>query len=226
MNFPSPQSADETNMTPGGHATRRNPAAGLRLRGSARRAVRPRAAWRALAGAAVVLLALLGGTGTAQAHDSLESTFPANGATVATMPRAVTLTMSNTPAAIGAEIKVLDAGGTNWAVGAVSVLDNVATQQVKPGAPAGKYTVEWRLVSSDSHPVGTGQNFTFTTKAAASPGAVAGPAQPAQQVSEAAAPPVADSGGIPWSVVGLIGVLVVVVVAMVVVARRRLGQAD
>lgn len=223
MNFPVPRRPDETNMTP-----RR--LAGWEERGVAdarRVAVRRRgasAAWRALAGAAVVLLALLGGPAAAQAHDQLDATSPAQGSTVDTAPRAVTLTMSNTPAAIGAQVKVLDAGGANWAFGAVSVLDNVATQELKPGAPAGKYTVDWRLVSSDSHPVeGT---FTFTAKAAAGAGAVAGPAQSAQQVSEAAAQPVADSGGIPWSVFGLIGVLVVVVIAMIVVARRRLGQAD
>lgn len=215
MNFSAPQSADETNMTPGGLVAGQGPAWAARLHRAA-------GAWRALAGAAVVLLALVGGSGAAQAHDSLEGTSPVTGSTVATMPGAVKLTMSNTPAALGAQVKVLDASGSNWAVGPVSVLDNVATQNVKPGAPAGKYTVDWRLVSSDSHPVeGT---FTFTAKAAA--GAAAGPAQSGQQVSEAAAPPVADSGGIPWSVVGLIGVLVVVVVAMIVVARRRLGEAD
>ncbi|MCU6480564.1 copper resistance protein CopC [Arthrobacter sp. A2-55] len=181
--------------------------------------------WRALAGAAVVLLALLGGSGAAQAHDSLEATSPADGSSVATAPHVVTLTMSNTPAAIGAEVKVLDASGTNWSEGAVSVLDNVATQAVKPGAPAGKYTVQWRLVSSDSHPV-EGQ-FTFTAKAAAAgSAAVAGPAESIQAPSAAAAQAAPDGGGVPWSVFGLMGVLVVVVVAMVVVARKRLKASD
>ncbi|WP_371130790.1 copper resistance protein CopC [Arthrobacter sp. SDTb3-6] len=212
---PVPPRADETNMTPRGLAAGQKPVRVVRHRG---------AAWRALAGAAVVLLALLGGPAAAQAHDQLDATSPVQGSTVAAVPQAVTLAMSHTPAAIGAEVKVLDAGGTNWASGPVSVLDNVATQPLKSGAPAGKYTVEWRLVSSDSHPVEGA--FTFTARAGSSAGAVAGPAHSAQQVTEAAAQPAADSGGIPWSVFGLIGVLAVVVIAMVVLARRRLNQAD
>ncbi|GAA4662030.1 copper resistance CopC family protein [Arthrobacter cryoconiti] len=181
--------------------------------------------WRALAGAAVVLLALLGGSSVAQAHDSEEGSSPASGSTVATMPENVSITMTNTPAAIGAEIKVLDAAGTNWSQGSVSVLDNVASQRVRVGAPAGTYTVQWRLVSSDSHPVE--DEFKFTTTASGSgSGAVAGTAQAIQVVTEAAAEKAPDTGRVPWSVVGLAGVLVGVVIALVVVAKRRLGADD
>ncbi len=220
MDYPFPPRANETNMTPAGVSALRGPAPVRRRRVE-------RVLWRALAGAAVVVLALVGGSTAAQAHDQLDATSPADGSTVAAVPTKVTLTMSNTPATIGSQINVMDASGTNWSDGGVQVLDNVATQPLKPGAPAGKYTVSWRLVSSDSHPVEGG--FTFTAAAAGaagSAGAVAGPAQSAQQVSEAATQPVPDSGGVPWSVYGLIGVLAVVVVAMIVVARRRLGAAD
>lgn len=218
MNFPSELRTNETNVTPARVAVRKRTAIAGRVRGS-------KVLWRALAASAVVLMALVGGSTAALAHDQLDGTSPADGSTVASMPEHVTLTMSNTPATIGSQINVVDASGTNWSQGGVSVLDNIATQQLKPGAPAGKYTVKWRLVSSDSHPVeGV---FTFTaTAGGASSGAVAGPAQSAQQVSEAASQPAPDSGGIPWSVFGLIGVLVVVVVAMIVVARRRLGSED
>ena len=42
----------------------------------------------------------------------------------------------------------------------MSIVDNHVTQDVKPDAPSGKYTVVWRVVSSDGHPIeGT---FTFT----------------------------------------------------------------
>ncbi|WP_258066685.1 copper resistance CopC family protein [Arthrobacter sp. GMC3] len=182
--------------------------------------------WRALAGAAVVLMALLGGSGAALAHDAVEGTAPADGSSVATVPEKVTVTLSNTPASIGSQINVVDASGTNWSAGTVEVLDNVATQQLKPGAPAGKYTVQWRLVSSDGHPIEGQFVFTAAAAAGAGSGAVAGPLQSVQEVSPAATAKTPDSGGVPWSVFGLVGVLVVVVVAMVVVAKRRLGADD
>lgn len=190
--------------------------------------------WRAMAAAAVVLVALLGGSGPALAHDVLEGTAPADGSSVATMPAKVTITLSNTPASIGSQINVVDESGTNWSDGAVSVLDNVASQQLKAGAPAGKYAVQWRLVSSDGHPI-EGQ-FAFTALApsagtgavenSSGPSAVAGPVQAVQEPSPAAAEKAPDSSAVPWSVFGLVGVLIVVVIAMVVVAKRRLGAAD
>jgi len=181
--------------------------------------------WRALAGAAVVLVAMFGGAAAASAHDSVVGTSPANGSTVATMPDTVQVTMSEPPAAIGSVIEVLDAKGANWADGAVDVLDRVATQKLKAGAPAGDYTVKWRLVSSDSHPVEN--QFTFKALAASGgTGPVAGPVEPGQQVKAPVPEQVQNSGGIPWSVFGLAGVLVVVVVAMLVIARRRLGSQD
>lgn len=173
------------------------------------------------------MMALLGGQVAAQAHDSLESTLPVDGSVVESMPAQIALTMSNTPAAIGAQIQVLDQAGADWSQGKVEVLDNVATQAVKGGAPAGKYTVKWRLVSSDSHPIES--QFTFTTKTAAAGsagGAVAGPAQSINAVSEQATPNAPVTGGVPWSIYGLIAILVVVVIAMVVVTRRRVTAAD
>ncbi|MGO4383608.1 copper resistance CopC family protein [Specibacter sp. RAF43] len=199
------------------------PGAAAGTRAAAARATGARVLWRALASAAVVLVALTGGSSVALAHDSEVSTSPANGATVATMPEHVTVTMSDTPAAIGAEIKVLDAAGTNWSEGRVGVLDAVATQQVKPGAPAGTYTVQWRLVSSDTHPV-EGE-FAFTTTASGS-GAAAGPVQSLQQTQIPVAEQAPVTGGVPWSIFALIGVLVVVVAALLVVARRRLKLDD
>ena len=101
----------------------------------------------------------------------MESTSPAAGATVPTPPASVSLTLSNHPLALGTQIKVNDAAGTNWADGAVEIVDNVASQKLKTGAPAGAYTVQWRVASSDGHPIeGT---FTFTAAAGATAAAAA-----------------------------------------------------
>ncbi len=93
------------------------------------------------------VLLLFSSTPGAFAHDAVTGTSPSDGATVPNVPAEIEISMSNTPAVIGSEVQILDAGGTNWAAGGVEVLDTVATQQVRPGAPAGSYTVKWRFVS-------------------------------------------------------------------------------
>lgn len=117
------------------------------------------------AGAILALAAaLLLGAPAAQAHDVLEASSPANGATVQTVPAEVVLTFDHTPIGVGTEILVKDPTGTNQAEGPAKIVDNNVTQPLKPGAPAGTYTVVWRVVSSDSHPIeGT---FTFTANGA------------------------------------------------------------
>lgn len=188
---------------------------------------------RLLAGLLGALLVVMGASGAALAHDSVTGTSPANGTTVATVPQTIEISMSNTPATIGSQVLVLDQAGTNWAQGDVTVLDAVASQAVRPGAPAGRYTVKWRLVSSDSHPVEGEFSFTATA-AGAAPGAVAqtapaigaGPVASVSAVPEVAADAVTDTSAVPWSVIALMVVLVGLVVAMVLAARRRLSSED
>lgn len=187
---------------------------------------RQRALWRVLTAALAALLLLFGSSGAALAHDAVTGTSPENGASVESVPAAIEITMSNAPAVIGSQVLVLDEAGHNWAEGGVEVLDNVASQAVRPGAPAGEYTVKWRLVSSDSHPI-EGE-FSFTSMTSATAGAVvgSGPIASVQAQPEQAPQTVQDESAVPWSVIGLIAVLLGLIVALVVVARRRLSNED
>ncbi|HEY9357098.1 MAG TPA: copper resistance CopC family protein [Arthrobacter sp.] len=185
----------------------------------------------AVLGSFVLAAAMLGLAAPASAHDAAESSSPAQGATVATPPEQVSVTFSNKPLGIGSQFSVKDAAGTEWADGAVEIVDNVASQKLKAGAPAGAYTVSWRVVSSDSHPIeGT---FAFTATAAAAGAAPAtgstsaaavpgmGTAQPGSTATPA---PVPDaSQPFPWSLVLFSAVAVGLLVAIGVLARRRLG---
>ena len=66
----------------------------------------------------------------------------------------------HTPIAFGSQVVVKDETGSNQSDGPVVVVDNHVSQAVKADAPAGRYTVVWRVMSRDSHPMeGT---FTFT----------------------------------------------------------------
>jgi methionine-rich copper-binding protein CopC len=180
------------------------------------------------------------GAEPASAHDAAETTSPAQGASVPTPPEQVSVTFNNDPLALGSQIRVNDAAGTNWAEGDVEIVDNVASQKLKEGAPAGVFTVVWRVVSSDSHPIEGSFTFTATSGAAApgsgptaavtSPSGVqgavptVGTAQPG--VTPARGPMADSSEPFPWSIVIFAAVALGILVALAVMAKRRLVPSE
>jgi len=178
----------------------------------------------ALLGAAILAAALLGAVAPASAHDAAESTSPASGATVAAPPEKVSVTFNKNPLALGSQMLVNDAAGTNWADGAVEIVDNVASQKLKPGAPAGAYTVVWRVVSSDSHPIEGNFTFTATAGAAGSTAAAAVPTMGTAQPGTTPAPsqPADSSEPFTWSLVVFVGTAIGIVVVLGLMAKSRL----
>jgi methionine-rich copper-binding protein CopC len=117
---------------------------------------------------AAVALLFVGGqllaAGPAAAHDVLEETNPKDGSTVGVTPSEVTLTFDQVAFAVGSQVLVNGPSG-NVAVGPVRIVDRVVHEAIQPGAPAGPYTVEWRVTSADGHPVSG--KFSFTSQGAA-----------------------------------------------------------
>lgn len=190
---------------------------------------------RILSAAFLLVAAALGvallGAGPASAHDAVESTSPAADTTVPVPPDAVSITLSNHPLAIGTQIKVNDASGANWADGAVQIVDNVASQKLKAGAPAGRYTVQWRVASSDGHPIEGTFGFTATAAGAGATAGAGSNAVPtmgtAQPGTTIAATPVPDaSQPFPWSIVIFVAVAIGILVALGLTAKRRLQAGD
>ncbi|MDD1475893.1 copper resistance CopC family protein [Arthrobacter sp. H16F315] len=182
----------------------------------------------ALLGTAIFAAVLLGAVAPASAHDVAESTSPAAGATVATPPAQVSVTFSKNPLGLGAQIVVNTGDGANWADGAVEIVDNVASQRLKPGAPAGPYTVAWRVASSDGHPIEGTFTFTATAGAAGSTSAAAVPTMgtAAPGVTTAPEQPVGSAEPFPWSIVIFVGTAIGIVVALALMAKRRLAGRD
>ena len=127
----------------------------------------------------------------------------------------------HTPIALGSRILIRDEAGTNQSDGPVDVIDNHVTQALKPGAPAGRYTVVWRVVSPDSHPIeGT---FSFTA------GAGGGTGRP-DASSVAANPALALNPGAavasPWGLAAGGAVLAAGLAGTALHVRRRLSVND
>ena len=177
----------------------------------------------ALLGAAIFAAALLGALAPASAHDVAESTSPASGATVATPPEKVSITFSRNPLVLGSQVAV-NHDGANWADGAVEIVDNVASQKLKPGAPAGLYTVAWRVASSDGHPIEGTFTFTATAGATGSTAAAAVPTMGTAQPGITPAPerPASSSEPFPWSIVIFVGTAIGILVVLGLMAKSRL----
>lgn len=199
-------------------------------------AVRPIA--RILGALSVLLLAVLGPISSASAHDAVTGTTPADGQNLDSVPDAIEISFTDTPLSLGSEILVEDDQGTDWTTGEVEIAGNSATQSISPDAPAGEYTVTWRVVSSDSHPIEGTFGFTVAeTAAGASPSgtpssglsqAAAATPEPSQSAATDAQPPTADEtgAGFPAGFVVALGAVLVLALVIVVVALVRRRRSD
>jgi len=127
--------------------------------GEIRRALRRGAV---LLGTLLVLL-VFGGAGTASAHAALAETGPADASVVPTVPREVTLRFTESVGLLDDSIRVLNPENKRVKTGEASHVPG-RSDAVRVSMPAdagtGTFTVAWRVVSADSHPVSGA--FTFS----------------------------------------------------------------
>ncbi|MBP8533992.1 copper resistance CopC/CopD family protein [Streptomyces sp. MK37H] len=112
---------------------------------------------------AALLCALSVGASSASAHAALTSTDPADGSVVKTAPREVTLNFSEGVLLSGDSVRVLDPKGKRVDTGKTAHAggkSSTAAAGLHSGLPDGTYTVAWKAVSEDSHPVSGA--FTFS----------------------------------------------------------------
>lgn len=152
----------------------------------------------------------------ASAHNVLTGSDPADGSTPAAAPTAVTLTFDEAVQNYQPVLVVTGPDGTVFSTGTPAVSGTTVRTDLVGAGPAGAYTVAYRIVSADGHPV-SGQ-LTYTLAAAAAGTATGAPA-PAGGVTTG---PSEDggSGGSVWFWIG-VGVAAVLVAAAVVVILRR-----
>ena len=200
---------------------------------SRRASVRP-AALAALCAALLAALLALGAP--AQAHDTLLESDPADGATLETSPEAITLTFSADILEVSPLVRITDESGEQLAEITPSVDGPVATATLEEPLPAGTSTVQWRVVSSDGHPIEGTFGVTVEQDAAAeetteapaeesspaeesAPAETTAPAEQGEQVTAEAAEEESGSSMTPLLIV--LGVVVVGAVGAVLLIMRR-----
>lgn len=110
----------------------------------------------------LTLAGMLGLAGPAGAHTELTGSDPADGATVTSPPAAITLTFNEQVQAFLPTVVVTGPDGQPYTAGEPTPSGSTISAPLTPLGPAGPYTVAYRIVSADDHPV-TGQIiFTYT----------------------------------------------------------------
>ncbi|MCT1558401.1 copper resistance protein CopC [Helcobacillus massiliensis] len=196
----------------------------------------------AAASAALALVAALFAAPAALAHDSLTGSSPADGESVATAD-SITLTYSAEPLDLSARVVVKDSVGTVLFDGAPTIDGTSVTADFSEAPAAGPVTVDWRVVSSDGHPIEGTTTFTVTEGGAAAsdgggeesaPAASASPSsQPADASSSAPAASEADEetdgddGGTGKSLIAAaVVVAAALIVGIVVLVTRKDKNPD
>jgi len=180
---------------------------------------------RTLAAVLLASLMLFGGA-AAQAHDELVSSDPAANATLTQAPAELNLTYSANLMNIegGNRVRVVDSTGASVAEGEPQVKGTTVTQplKIKDASADETYTVTWRVVSSDGHPIqGT---YTFSVgagKAAASPqDAGTGESSQAAADTQNSTKSDSDSGVNWWLIGGGVGFFVVLAVGILALLKK------
>lgn len=211
---------------------------------------RSRGIRRALLGVLAATMIGFIGTPAATAHDSLIGTAPEEGQVIGTAPETITITLSEAPLeSSGLElsrIQITGPDGTPVEAVPVTLEENVMSAPAAIDAP-GVYSVAWRTVSSDGHPIEGVFEFTYEP-ASTAPAEEPSTAAPSAQATESAEPtvtaeaapsaseegPVAEpaseetgsSGGVNWLLVTVIAVIVVAGAAAFMLGHRQAVKAD
>ncbi|GAA1911461.1 copper resistance protein CopC [Streptantibioticus ferralitis] len=112
---------------------------------------------------AALLTALLAGAAPAAAHAALIRTDPGEGSVVPSAPSRVLLTFSEGVLLSADSLRVLDPSGKEVQQGGAehaSGATDTATVRLRPGVGNGTYTVAWKAVSADTHPVSGAWTFS------------------------------------------------------------------
>lgn len=172
----------------------------------------------ALSVVAAMVVVLLGAT-PAFAHTTLQSSDPAEGASLSTAPDQVTLTFAEAVTLPQDPISVTGPDGASWIVGTSSVAGPVVTAKVGPTGPVGQYTLRYTVIADDGDQVKGTVRFTLTT--AETPTKAPDPVVAQDPPTTAAAPAASSSGSSVWAWVAVAVVVLGVLAGLGVVRSRR-----
>jgi copper resistance protein C len=178
--------------------------------------VRIRAAVLGLAVPAVLALT----AAPAAAHNELLSSTPEQGAKLTALPATVELKFAEEADPRFVKIAATSPDRASVTTGTPTVNGTVVSQPLAPGTASGTYTLAYRVVSKDGHPISGKVTFTATLPSptvSVSPSPVEAP-----EPKKAAA--IQESGGNGWMLYAAIGVGVLLLGGLALGLRSRASR--
>ncbi|NGO15509.1 copper resistance protein CopC [Streptomyces sp. HC44] len=162
----------------------------------------------------------------AAAHTELDTSSPDANATLAGLPPRVTLTSSDAMTQKYAKIAVTAPDGKPAATGEPQVSGKAVTLALDTGSPAGRYTVGYRVVSADGHPVSGSYTFTVqaTGSSSPSPRSTEAANAPARETEADAAAGESSDAGVTMLIGAGVPALAVAAAGGYVARRKRAGH--
>jgi methionine-rich copper-binding protein CopC len=173
--------------------------------------------WVLLAAVALAVVSIA----PAAAHTDLLSSDPEDGQTLAAPPERVTLRFGQDLLTAGAQIVAKDDTGVKVGLGPAEVSGSRVSATWPGTADGGAYTVSWRAVAADGHPLEGRFTFTVVAEQVSAPASQA----PVQEPSPVASPVASeqDQGGSGFNPL-LPAVFIVLVAAVGLFVWRSRGD--
>ncbi|MEE6140556.1 copper resistance CopC family protein [Mycobacterium sp. 050128] len=165
----------------------------------------------------------------ANAHTALVSSSPASGAKLDSPPDHITLTFSDAIEQTFAVVTVTGPNNVSYQRDNLRVEGRDVTIGVKPLDQAASYTVAFRVVSADGHPIAYEYSFELTKAATPAPAETRSSTQSAATPTPASAPNIAannNSGaGLAAWLIACAACIALIAIAVIVYRRSR-GRPD
>ena len=165
--------------------------------------------WRPVLILGIGALALLTYLGPAGAHSQLLSSDPTTGSVLAAAPTSVVLTFNEALLAETVAIAISDSSGAVVSGTVASAVGAVVTIPWPADLSPDTYTVSYRVVSADGHPVTGSIDFAYASASPTKTPVTAAPAAPEQP------------SNVPIGVVGLILALAATITVIILARRGR-----
>ena len=148
---------------------------------------------------ALALLVTVSFAGTASAHATLIGSDPADGATLSTAPTTVTLTFDDSLENFEPVVSVTGPDGSQFQAGEATIDGATLSSRVLPLTAPGTYTIAYRVVSDDGHPVEGQVRFDLAVPPPVDPASTSAPvtSAPVTSAPVTSAPVTSSSGTSP-----------------------------
>lgn len=171
----------------------------------------------------------------ASAHDQLVSSNPEDGATLDKQPEWIEMTFSGDVQEVGSEVKV-EVGKEDVSAGEITASGTKLSVALPDNLKPGEYTVVWRVVSADGHPIsgefgftikdseGAGGAVSQTTQAGLGGSVVDQPDKKVEERGQIGESTAADTGmSTPMIVLLGVGGLAIIVIVVLLMRRKAAG---